>query len=77
MTSARAFLGEGVFVPIPGGEEYGVLVTQCLMDILVEDVGLGEGPDMASFCFAGVWALTVGFLRENVGVLVERGRSPV
>lgn len=76
MTSARAFLGERAFFPTSGGEEDGVLVTQCLMDILEEVTGLGEAHGLAPVRFAGVQAAAIWVLRETVGVFVERGRSP-
>lgn len=75
MTSARAFLGERAFFPTSGGEEDGVLVTQCLMDILEEVTGLGEAHGLA-LRFAGVQAAAIWVLRETVRVFVERGRSP-
>lgn len=76
MTSARAFLGEGAFFSTSGGEEHGVLVTQCLMDILEEGISLGEAHRLAPGGLAGVEAVAVGVLRATVGVLVGSGRSP-
>lgn len=76
MTSARAFLGEGAFFPTSGGEEHGVLVTQCLMDILEEGISLGEAHGLAPLRLAGVQAVAVWVLRVLVGVFVDRGRSP-
>lgn len=75
MTSARAFLG-GAFFSTSGGEEHGVLVTQCLMDILEEGISLGEAHGLAPGGLAGVEAVAVGVLRATVGVLVGSGRSP-
>lgn len=76
MTSARAFLGEEAFFPTSGGEEQGVLVTQCLMDILEEEISFGEAHGLAPLRLAGVQAEAVWVLRAPVGVFVDRGRSP-
>lgn len=58
MTSARAFLGEGVFFPT-SGEEHGVLAIQCLIDILEEGTSLGEVRGLAPLSFAGVQAVAI------------------
>lgn len=76
MTSAKAFLGEGAFAPTSGEDEHGVLVTQCLMDILEEGFGLGEVHGLAPLRLAGAQAAAVWVLRAPVGVFVGRGRSP-
>lgn len=76
MTSARAFLGEGAFFSTSGGEEHGVLITQCLMDILEDGISLGDAQGLAPGGLAGVEAVAVGVLGSTVGVLVDSGRSP-
>lgn len=76
VTSARAFLGEGAFFSTSGGEEQGVLVTQCLMDILEEGTSLGDAEGLAAGGLAGVEAVAVGVLGAVVGVQEGSGRSP-
>lgn len=76
ITSARAFLGEGAFFSTSGGEEHGVLITQCLMDILEEGSSLGDAQGLAPGGLARVEAVVVGVLMGTVGVLVDSGRSP-
>lgn len=75
VTSARAFLGEGAFLPT-SGEGDGVLVTQCLMDILEEGINLGEAHGLVLLCLPGVQAAANWVFRVPVGVFVDRGRSP-
>lgn len=76
----RAFLGDVIFVSeaggVMGGDEEGVWVIQCLMDILKDDGGLGEMEEMEPLLLIGDRALPGEVLIENVGVFEGRGRSP-
>lgn len=46
------------------------------MDILEEEISLGEAHGLALLWLAGVQAVAVSVLRVPVGVFVDRGRSP-